>query len=507
MFPELPPELILLILAECHSARDLYSLLAASPSCYRVFANARERTLLSVLRRVVPAPVMGHFAAVCHASAFTFDKEDPVVETTNHDANDVSAFLDRYFSSGGGGFGGFGGFGMPSTVADLMAAHRLHARISHFMSDYVRNAAAEMAFLAEHGVQRLDAFDFRPGRAIRSYQLHRGAHAADMAAAHFDGGESPGTIDTSVFEQTSPTEAARLYRAFLRLELQSRLFRRGSSSTHATRGAFLGREQFDLFLKKMEPWEVEEMTCVHQYFLYAAWDALKESIQCGGNDADSSTATTDRQGGGEGDAEEIDNVLYHFGQTLPFALTCLNDNLWPVFISAILLRGVDFLYSALVTQKGNRRQGRRRRLDEQQSSSARPGELRAGTALPHFLVSALEIARFHTHPVTPLPTRQPTAVFGGSMEKREGREEEEEDILRPSVGFCRHTQSSRVTDRYLPILKFEGHAAVRATGYVFWDARKIRSWTMDHVFEGANALSFERYHDRYGRHYKDLLPK
>ncbi|KAL7924785.1 hypothetical protein ACQKWADRAFT_285938 [Trichoderma austrokoningii] len=62
----------------------------------------------------------------------------------------------------------------------------------------------------------------------------------------------------------SPTERAKLQRAFFRYELYCRVF---PVDYHAERFSIVpAEEQFTQFLARMSPWEVEEMTCVHHYF-------------------------------------------------------------------------------------------------------------------------------------------------------------------------------------------------------------------------------------------------
>ncbi|KAJ4153489.1 hypothetical protein LMH87_009974 [Akanthomyces muscarius] len=453
MLENLPNELILQILAHCSSARDLHRFLTASPCCYRIFALSPETMLLSLLRGLVPASAWGDFAAVCHAGAFTCDdtdNEQPVLQK-----QDVPAFLDRYFN---------GGFGFPTTKAHLVAGLRLHATTTYFINDCVDKAAEEISFLAEHNLYGALGSTFCSVRA-------RQAEVSD-GISQCTSRSSSDTTDAAMFETLSSTETARLYCAFYRLEMQSRVFRHGQRSF----SMLSGREQLDLFLRRLPPWAVEELTCAHQYFLYGVWDALKESINCGLASAES--------------------PLRHFGTDLPFVPSCLQSNrAWPLFLSGLVLRGVDFLYNVLVVQQNDRRFGRR--LPEDSLDTTSSGELEAGNMVPQFLVSALEIARCRQHaeeePMRPAP-------------EEDGEDGEEKDAAGPSRGFCEHAcRAGVIAGGYLPMLRYEEHEALRATGYVFWDRGKMRSDVMRNAVAGANGMDREAYYDRYGREHRSLV--
>lgn len=455
MFTTLPNELISSILAQCQSAPDLYRLLAASPCCYRVFADAPEPILHALLRRVVPAAVWGEFAAACRADKFTRTDGRGRPTAQKHD---IADFLDGYFENGLGDILG--------DKASLVAALRLHATIRYFVGDYVRATANEITFLAEHGAHG-------GGGAGSTSSSVRRTSLYDSDSPYPEALRSKDT-DAGVFTTPSPTETTRLYRGFLRLELQSRVFRHSYRVFAPSPGAI---EQFRLFIRRLPPWAVEEMTCAHQYLLHGVWDALDESTNC--------TPADERQ-----PQQPHPHPLRHFGIDLPFPLSGLQTSTWPLYMSSLLLRGADFLYDVLVTQKGHRAAGR------QPNTCAAPGERssRMRQMVPHYLVSALELAR-HSDEPTGIPPEASSSSGG---------EEEEEDADAPSWGFCTHVRRARLAGRYLPVLQFQGHTAVRATGYVFWDAAKMRSDVMGNAIAGADSMSLEEYHDRYDRQYRRL---
>lgn len=63
----------------------------------------------------------------------------------------------------------------------------------------------------------------------------------------------------------SPTERARFQRAFFRYELYSRVYP-VDHSARRSRSRVPADAQFTQFLARIEPWEAEEMSCVHHYF-------------------------------------------------------------------------------------------------------------------------------------------------------------------------------------------------------------------------------------------------
>ncbi|KAF5005000.1 hypothetical protein FDECE_8525 [Fusarium decemcellulare] len=93
-------------------------------------------------------------------------------------------------------------------------------------------------------------------------------------------------FDESVL-RPSLTERTRLQRAFLRFELYSRVFPRCGSDPYPPPGEprpvsrHPASQQFELFLANLSPWEVEEMSCVEQYFsslIDEAIDQVEEDL-------------------------------------------------------------------------------------------------------------------------------------------------------------------------------------------------------------------------------------
>lgn len=132
--------------------------------------------------------------------------------TPSHES--LEAFLDRYFQAHS--------FGFPTDKATVVTLCRLFWQTSYFIDDY-------------------------SARAMRA----------------LDPEPNPGQATTL---SLSRTERARLQRAFFRYELYSRVF--PADHNARCRSLVPAHVQFTRFLARIEPWEVEEMSCVHHYFTY-----------------------------------------------------------------------------------------------------------------------------------------------------------------------------------------------------------------------------------------------
>ncbi|ATY62923.1 U-box domain-containing [Cordyceps militaris] len=146
------------------------------------------------------------------------------------------SFLEAYFGSAN--------FDISATLENANTAYNLHSTIVYFISDLTKKITSELGRLCEVPLGN---------------ELWKGARGRD-------GAECPTEYDFS------KTEYIRLYRAFLRFEIYSQLFKpRGRAQPLEWA---LGTNQFNGFLSYFQPWEVEEITCVHQYFADFIEDTL-----------------------------------------------------------------------------------------------------------------------------------------------------------------------------------------------------------------------------------------
>ncbi|UKZ75142.1 hypothetical protein TrVFT333_002815 [Trichoderma virens FT-333] len=86
---------------------------------------------------------------------------------------------------------------------------------------------------------------------------------------------------------------ARIQRAFFRYELYSRCFPVNPSVPRES--IFSADEQFNHFIQQMAPWEVEELSCLHEYFwvrVSGIFSDLEEELVARVLDAQTATAST-----------------------------------------------------------------------------------------------------------------------------------------------------------------------------------------------------------------------
>ncbi|KAG9508366.1 hypothetical protein J7337_001930 [Fusarium musae] len=74
----------------------------------------------------------------------------------------------------------------------------------------------------------------------------------------------------------SSSESTRLHRAFLRYDIYCSVFAPNEFGPLENPYQFSGVEQFDLFLRRLRPWEVEEMACVQVYFALLTGDCISQ---------------------------------------------------------------------------------------------------------------------------------------------------------------------------------------------------------------------------------------
>ena len=217
-FHDLAPELLVMILRALDSPRDLHALISASPTCLKIFISRRAPILASVLTSAIHSAALHHALAVLHAPP-------PPPSPNSHHAPHhppqgasppeiITSFLDKYFSGDT--------FELPADIPGLIALCRLWSLVSRFSNAYYRRATRRL--------EKTPVDELGPAR--------------------------PAPLST--------TERARLERAFFRFELYSRLF--SVQGRHRRKSVLSSDDQFRLFLARLKPWEVEEMSCVHNYF-------------------------------------------------------------------------------------------------------------------------------------------------------------------------------------------------------------------------------------------------
>lgn len=226
-----PPELVLHILQSLSSPLDLHALISASPTCLALFTRSPCPILFRVLTNALHPVAMVEAVAILYARK-ALHPPGSTVSVVDKDAA-LCDFLLRYFGSEG--------FEFVRDKASLVALSRLYLKVDRFAHDF---AARSLKILKD-----LDPVG--PGFAVRSAQQWR----VEVGA----------TAMSRRVSDLSISEMARLHRAFLRHELYCQMFRTDLDDTG--RQLFQRDSQFEWFLAKLDSWENEEISCVHQYFM------------------------------------------------------------------------------------------------------------------------------------------------------------------------------------------------------------------------------------------------
>ncbi|CAG7561902.1 unnamed protein product [Fusarium equiseti] len=113
----------------------------------------------------------------------------------------------------------------------------------------------------------MNPLDFPTGRAelVEVYKLHN--RVSFLINKYLSDVDDLGFDDTIL--TPSRSEITRLQRAFLRYDLYSHVFPADDTRPWedlSPNHNFSAREQFDLFLSRLEPWECEEIVFVEQYY-------------------------------------------------------------------------------------------------------------------------------------------------------------------------------------------------------------------------------------------------
>ena len=225
-----PPEILSMILCSVDSPIDLHSLISASPSCFRVFSLSSEKTLSAMLKNAILPGNLQHALAVLHVPQRTTDFHSAKAAT--------KTFLNEYFDGKS--------FPFPTDRSSIAALSRLCFQITRFIDDYATKALRDF-----------DAFDPLQGRLLPSTSIRRGL------CLDYD------STDTFSPIVLSYTERLRFQRAFFRHELYCKVFPLRQEDFYSDpEPLFPTYFQSDEFVRRITPWEVEEINCVHHYLTY-----------------------------------------------------------------------------------------------------------------------------------------------------------------------------------------------------------------------------------------------
>lgn len=232
----LPLELLSMILHSMDSAQALHSLISADARAFRTFRADRSRILRSVLQNAIFPDTLRD---LLFTEAIKVPRLDPLFplmgiaylhHPISREARELKRamrpWIERYFIGEPPDY--------PTDTTGIVRLLRICAVVSRFADNYARHAA---------------------------YLL------VDPGA--LTGGETPRDFPAG-FGPLTKAEKRRFQRAFLRYELYSRFFRRDPTPPAPTdryprMSIFTGHEQYRLFIRRLDPWGVEELSCVHNF--------------------------------------------------------------------------------------------------------------------------------------------------------------------------------------------------------------------------------------------------
>ncbi len=265
----------------------------------------------------------------------------------------------------------------------------------------------------------------------------------------------------------SSTENTRLYRSFLRFELYCRAFQ--DSYRFQRANGFSPGDQFDMFIRRMAPWEVEEITCVQHYltsFVSNALDGLETEFEAAlmkvavaeaaleQRDRDSTNATQH--------LDLIDLSDPDMGNLDMFSDDFAYNRI--LLLGTMVSPGLNYLFELATTPDKDRR-----------FLMVRQNYAILGKSLP----AALELS-----PVEDAGYEQPENVPVN-------------DPAHANLGY--HLHRARTSKKYLPIRRRVNVYPIRVLGYVFWDSDRIRSANMSRALCIGTHLSDETLRVRYSR--------
>ncbi|QYS97468.1 hypothetical protein H0G86_004700 [Trichoderma simmonsii] len=403
---DLPPELLRLILTSFDSLPDLYSFIQASPECFRIYRIAPEFILSSVLRNAI------HPDALHHALAVTLvDPEESIVmeEDEQH-----WEFLDSYFQRDSTLFK------FPKTMYGIISLAKLNNMVSRLVNDYTC-----------HTLHAL----------YESEETQQDTHHQTL----------PCSSHVACQNGLSATEKGRLQRAFFRYEFYSRCF--PVSPRIPDESIFAADDQFKHFLQQMAPWEVEELSCLHEYFWVRAsriFSELEEEVVVKVLDAQTATAAAIKKARMR-EAEfhrqlksksiECDDGCCHFRPSDERGLELFGEDdrsALPDILRYLISLGLPFLQSLLSAQGQRRRDLIRRNYYGEREF------------LPHAIYE------------DPNPSQAP----------KDPENISDNDISHVNLGYLLFRPSS--VEAVLSAMGIARYWPLRRLGYVFWDIERVR---------------------------------
>ncbi|KAK5996520.1 hypothetical protein PT974_01855 [Cladobotryum mycophilum] len=495
----LAPELLHLIMGSVDSPQSLSSLLSASPACWRIYSSSPERILACVVRNMIPRELINHYLALINAPSLGSDKQAF--------RRDVSILLEWYFNSEPSEY--------PTAKDDLISLCRLHTRISYFSDGYFESAIN--ALLHGHHKDHLPAASTHDDESKEAKEMSEGEQEMPTGSMYFvhplgiqsardfrasesnfvDFRSKPipyvSRPDLEIVEMNDATrqpftmamapsnsERIRFLRAFLRFEVFCKAFPDFTIGEYRE-GTHDANEQSHLFVNHLEAWEVEEMSCDHQYYSLIITsfieelksDLLEAVVTAPGVvfpwsqvDKDNSRETDDAIGRAEAYKKLVPfDALERIGMDL-YSNDFTDEIRRPYdnYISYITSLGAEFTYRLVRSDKVRRSALIRSRL----VPFDRPS-----------LPEAIEHAESRNS-----ETIQPDNI-------------EDKDPARANLGY--YLFKSTPLNKFMRIGHSPLGSPLRELAYVFWDSWRIRLYTVWRKLYEAKHTSEEEMDERLSR--------
>ncbi|KAK0762486.1 hypothetical protein N5P37_005302 [Trichoderma harzianum] len=403
---DLPPELLRLILTSFDSLFDLYTFIRASPECFRIYRITPEFILSSVLKRAI------HPEALHHALAISLVDPEESVELAEDEQH--WQFLDSYFQRDSTLFK------FPTTMYGIKTLASVNNMVSRFVDDYICHTLHAL-----YAIEETEQDFHRPAVPCSS-------HAACQAGL-------------------SATEKGRIQRAFFRYEVYSRCF--PVSPRLPDESIFAADDQFKHFLQQMAPWEVEELSSLHEYFWVRAsriFSEVEEEVVVKVLDAQTATASAIKKAQMrqaefrrllKTNSIECDDGCCEFRPSDERGLELFGEDdrsALPDILRYLISLGLPFLQSLLFSQ-GQRRKDliRRNYYGEREF-------------LPHAIYE------------DPNPSQAP----------KDPENISDNDISHVNLGYLLFRPSS--VEAVLSAMGIARYWPLRRLGYVFWDIERVR---------------------------------
>ncbi|KAL6702188.1 hypothetical protein J3F84DRAFT_26631 [Trichoderma pleuroticola] len=403
---ELPPELLRLILTSFDSLPDLYSFIMASPECFRIYRITPELILSSVLRRAIHPDALHHALAVAHA--------DPREFMNPEEEDRLWQYLDRYFQRDPALFE------FPKKMNDIISLAKLNNMVSRLANDYTRHTL--------HALYATEKTEQDPHHRAAPFSCH---------AACQNG--------------LSATEQARIQRAFFRYELYSRCFL--ANPRLPDESIFAADDQFKHFIQQMAPWEVEELSCLHEYFwvqVSRVFGEVEEEVVVKVLDAQTTTASATRASRprqaeihghlNTSTIEDDDGMCLFKGSNIRGLelFSKYDRHALPEILRYLISLGLPFIRSLLFTQGQRRRDLIRRNYYGEREF------------LPHAI---------YEDPNPPQTPNNPENIS-------------DNDISHVNLGYLLFRPPS--VEALLSAMGIAKYWPLRRLGYVFWDIERVR---------------------------------